>query len=100
MNFPAQARVVIFGGGIVGASMAYHLTKLGWSDVLLLEQGVLGGGTTWRRRIGRKRTKLNGHGHDAPTVKSQQMAVKDNLPPLEDDHAQVSSEPSSENAPA
>jgi len=36
---PAQAQVVVCGGGIVGCSVAYHLAKLGWKDVLLLEQG-------------------------------------------------------------
>ncbi|MHA6645526.1 GcvT family protein [Mesorhizobium sp. A623] len=46
-NFPTQARVVIVGGGIIGCSVAYHLTKLGWTDVVLLEQGQLSGGTTW-----------------------------------------------------
>ena len=46
-QFPTRARVVIIGGGVVGASVAYHLTKAGWSDVLLLEQGQLSGGTTW-----------------------------------------------------
>jgi glycine cleavage system aminomethyltransferase T/glycine/D-amino acid oxidase-like deaminating enzyme len=46
-DFPSQARVVIIGGGIVGCSVAYHLTKLGWQDVVLLEQGSLSGGTTW-----------------------------------------------------
>jgi 4-methylaminobutanoate oxidase (formaldehyde-forming) len=45
--FPAQARVVIIGGGIMGCSTAYHLAKLGWKDVVLLEQGRLSGGTTW-----------------------------------------------------
>lgn len=44
---PSQAEIVIIGGGIVGASLAYHLTKLGKRDVLLLEQGQLSGGTTW-----------------------------------------------------
>ncbi|MBN3288100.1 PDPR phosphatase, partial [Polyodon spathula] len=43
---PSQARVVICGGGIVGSSVAYHLAKLGWKDVVLLEQGRLGAGTT------------------------------------------------------
>uniref|UniRef100_A0A1A7XU76 Pyruvate dehydrogenase phosphatase regulatory subunit n=1 Tax=Iconisemion striatum TaxID=60296 RepID=A0A1A7XU76_9TELE len=43
---PSQARVVICGGGIVGTSVAYHLAKLGWTDVVLLEQGRLGAGTT------------------------------------------------------
>ena len=46
-TFPTQARVVIVGGGIMGCSTAYHLAKLGWKDVVLLEQGRLSGGTTW-----------------------------------------------------
>jgi len=44
---PSHARAVIVGGGIVGASVAYHLTEMGWRDVVLLEQGRLSGGTTW-----------------------------------------------------
>ncbi len=47
ITLPRQARVVIVGGGIVGCSIAYHLTKLGWSDVLLLERKQLTCGTTW-----------------------------------------------------
>ncbi|XP_041048628.1 pyruvate dehydrogenase phosphatase regulatory subunit, mitochondrial isoform X2 [Carcharodon carcharias] len=43
---PSQAHVVICGGGIVGSSVAYHLSKLGWNDVVLLEQGRLAAGTT------------------------------------------------------
>ncbi len=46
-DLPSRARVVVVGGGIIGCSVAYHLTKLGWADVLLLEQGHLSGGTTW-----------------------------------------------------
>jgi sarcosine dehydrogenase len=46
-TLPTQARVVIVGGGIMGCSTAYHLAKLGWKDVVLLEQGRLSGGTTW-----------------------------------------------------
>jgi heterotetrameric sarcosine oxidase gamma subunit len=46
-DVPARARVVIIGGGVIGASVAYHLTELGWTDVLLLEQGQLSCGTTW-----------------------------------------------------
>jgi 4-methylaminobutanoate oxidase (formaldehyde-forming) len=38
---------VIVGGGVIGTSVAYHLARLGWSDVVLLEQGHLSGGTTW-----------------------------------------------------
>ncbi|XP_067451944.1 pyruvate dehydrogenase phosphatase regulatory subunit, mitochondrial [Thunnus thynnus] len=46
LPLPSQARVVICGGGIVGTSVAYHLAKLGWTDIVLLEQGRLGAGTT------------------------------------------------------
>ncbi len=46
-DFPSRAQVVVVGGGIVGCSVAYHLAKRGVSDVLLLEQGQLTGGTTW-----------------------------------------------------
>ncbi|XP_074618291.1 pyruvate dehydrogenase phosphatase regulatory subunit, mitochondrial-like isoform X4 [Acropora palmata] len=46
-SLPKEAEIVICGGGIVGCSVAYHLAKLGWRDVLLLEQGSLTCGTTW-----------------------------------------------------
>ncbi|TNJ41020.1 FAD-dependent oxidoreductase [Phaeobacter sp. B1627] len=46
-QLPEKARVVIIGGGIVGCSVAYHLTKLGWTDVVLLERKQLTSGTTW-----------------------------------------------------
>ncbi|MBL8702572.1 MAG: FAD-dependent oxidoreductase [Alphaproteobacteria bacterium] len=46
-TLPSTARVVIVGGGIAGCSLAYHLTKLGWSDVVLLERARLTSGTTW-----------------------------------------------------
>ena len=44
---PPRARVVIVGGGVIGCSIAFHLTKLGWRDVLVLERGTLTCGTTW-----------------------------------------------------
>jgi heterotetrameric sarcosine oxidase gamma subunit len=44
---PARARVVIIGGGVMGCSVAYHLAALGWTDLVLLEQGQLSCGTTW-----------------------------------------------------
>ena len=47
MTLPSHAQVVIVGGGIAGCSVAYHLAKLGVTDVLLLEQGKLTSGTTW-----------------------------------------------------
>jgi len=46
-RIPADARVVIVGGGIAGASVAYHLARLGVTDLVLLEQGKLTCGTTW-----------------------------------------------------
>ncbi len=56
-----SARVVIVGGGIVGASVAYHLTQLGWRDVVLLEQGSLSCGTTWHAAglVGQLRSSSN-----------------------------------------
>ncbi len=53
-----HARAVIVGGGIVGCSVAYHLAKLGWKDVVLLEQGQLSSGTTWHAAglVGQLRT--------------------------------------------
>ena len=47
MELPEKARVVIVGGGVVGASVAYHLAGLGWKDVVLLERKALTSGTTW-----------------------------------------------------
>lgn len=47
IDLPSRARIVIIGGGIIGASVAYHLTKLGETDIVLLEQGQLSSGTTW-----------------------------------------------------
>jgi len=43
----ARARVAIVGGGIGGVSLAYHLTELGWTDVVVLEKGELTSGSTW-----------------------------------------------------
>ncbi|MGB2096080.1 MAG: NAD(P)/FAD-dependent oxidoreductase, partial [Candidatus Puniceispirillaceae bacterium] len=47
MAVPSHARAVIIGGGVVGCSIAYHLGKLGWRDVVLLERKQLTCGTTW-----------------------------------------------------
>ena len=42
-----QTRVVIIGGGMMGVGLAYHLTKEGWSDIMLVEKGELTSGSTW-----------------------------------------------------
>ena len=59
---PARARVVIIGGGVIGTSVAYHLATMGWTDVLLLEQGQLSCGTTWHAAglVGQLRASENG----------------------------------------
>ena len=61
MTLPTQARIVIVGGGIAGCSTAYHLSLLGETDVLLLEQGKLTSGTTWHAAglVGQMRPNRN-----------------------------------------
>ena len=61
-SLPGRARVVIIGGGVIGASVAYHLAQLGWTDALLLEQGQLSCGTTWHAAglVGQLRASENG----------------------------------------
>jgi 4-methylaminobutanoate oxidase (formaldehyde-forming) len=61
MTLPTHARVVVVGGGIAGCSTAYHLAKLGITDVLLLEQGRLTSGTTWHAAglVGQMRPNRN-----------------------------------------
>ncbi len=46
-DVPQRARIVVVGGGVIGASVAYHLAHLGWTDVVLLERDRLTSGTTW-----------------------------------------------------
>ena len=60
-QLPGKARVVIIGGGVIGCSVAYHLTLLGWKDVVLLERKQLTSGTTWHAAglIGQLRATLN-----------------------------------------
>jgi glycine cleavage system aminomethyltransferase T/glycine/D-amino acid oxidase-like deaminating enzyme len=71
MTLPSHVQTVIVGGGIVGCSVAYHLAKLGRTDVLLLEQGRLTGGTTWHAaglvgqlRANRTMTQMSRYGID------------------------------------
>ena len=56
-----QARVVIIGGGITGCSIAYHLTKMGWTDVILLDKGELTSGATFHAAglVGQLRASVN-----------------------------------------
>src|SRR6201996_8219439 len=58
---PRHARVVIVGGGVIGCSIGYHLSKLGWDDVVLLERKQLTSGTTWHAAglIGQLRQSMN-----------------------------------------
>jgi sarcosine dehydrogenase len=58
---PSSAKIVIIGGGIVGCSVAYHLGKMGITDVLLLERGRLTCGSTWHAAglVGQLRTSAN-----------------------------------------
>jgi 4-methylaminobutanoate oxidase (formaldehyde-forming) len=58
---PSQARAVIIGGGIIGCSTAYHLAKLGWQDIVLVERNKLTSGSTWHAAglVGQLRTSAN-----------------------------------------
>ena len=69
MNSTAQ--VVVIGGGVVGASVLYHLTKLGWTDVMMLERSDLTSGSTWHAAGGMH--TING---DPNVAKLQQYTIK------------------------
>ena len=60
-QLPSRARVVVVGGGVIGCSVAYHLGKMGWSDVVLLERRELTSGTTWHAAglVGQLRSTIN-----------------------------------------
>jgi 4-methylaminobutanoate oxidase (formaldehyde-forming) len=59
--FPTQARAVVIGGGIVGCSVAYHLARLGWSEVVVLERAKLTSGSTFHAAglVGQLRANAN-----------------------------------------
>jgi len=61
MSIPTQAQAIIIGGGIAGCSVAYHLTLMGWRDIVLLERKRLTSGTTWHAAglIGQLRGNAN-----------------------------------------
>lgn len=66
----SQAQVVVIGGGVVGASVLYHLTKLGWRDVMLIERSELTSGSTWHAAGGMH--TING---DPNVAKLQQYTI-------------------------
>ena len=66
-----HVRVAVIGGGVVGCSVLYHLTKLGWSDVVLLERGALTCGSTWHAAGGMH--TLNG---DPNVAKLQKYTIE------------------------
>ncbi len=67
----ASAQVVVIGGGVIGASVLYHLTELGWTDVVLVERKELTAGSTWHAAGGMH--TLNG---DPNVAKLQQYTVE------------------------
>jgi dimethylglycine dehydrogenase len=67
----SHAQVVVIGGGVVGASVLYHLTKAGWKDVLLIERAELTSGSTWHAAGGMH--TVNG---DPNVAKLQQYTIK------------------------
>src|ERR1700704_933764 len=66
-----QVRVAVIGGGVVGASVLYHLTKMGWKDVQLLERAELTSGSTWHAAGGMH--TVNG---DPNVAKLQQYTIE------------------------
>ena len=81
---PESARAVIVGGGVVGASVAYHLAKMGWKDVVLLEQNEIGSGTTWHAagmvgqlRTSNSLTKINKYSVELYPTLEQETGISD-----------------------
>src|SRR6202158_1488500 len=66
-----HTRVAVIGGGVVGVSVLYHLTKAGWHDVVLLERAELTSGSTWHAAGGMH--TLNG---DPNVAKLQQYTIQ------------------------
>ncbi len=60
-ELPSQAQAVVIGGGVGGASIAYHLTLMGWKDVVILERHELTAGSTWHSAglVGQMRSDAN-----------------------------------------
>src|SRR6476469_9924305 len=82
MNVPTHARVVVIGGGIAGCSTAYHLAKLGVTEVVLLEQGKRTCGTTWHAaglvgqlRATRNATRMSRYGIELYATLEQETGL-------------------------
>src|SRR6056297_2795495 len=60
-SLPDKAQAVIIGGGVSGCSVAYHLAKAGWTDIVLLDRKQLTSGTTWHAAglVGQLRNSQN-----------------------------------------
>src|SRR5258708_36028355 len=67
----SHAQVVVIGGGVVGCSVLYHLTKAGWLDVMLIERDELTSGSTWHAAGGMH--TING---DPNVAKLQQYTIE------------------------
>ncbi|WP_391482266.1 FAD-dependent oxidoreductase [Nereida sp. NH-UV-3] len=77
-----QAQAVVIGGGVIGCSILYHLTKLGWSDVVLLERDELTSGSTWH-------AAANIHGlHDSTNISRIQHYTMNLYKELEEETGQ------------
>ena len=77
-----HAQVVVIGGGVIGCSILYHLTKLGWSDVVLLERDELTSGSTWH-------AAANIHGlHDSTNISRIQHYTMNLYKELEEETGQ------------
>ena len=76
-------RVVIIGGGVVGASIAYHLTKFGWSDVAIVERSMLTAGSSWHAAGGYHALNAD------PNIASLQAYTIDVLSQLEQETGQA-----------
>ena len=70
-------RVVIIGGGVVGASVLYHLAKFGWKDVCLIERSVLTAGSSWHAAGGIHALNAD------PNIAALQAYTIDLLPEIE-----------------
>ncbi|MCV6584492.1 MAG: FAD-dependent oxidoreductase [Marinibacterium sp.] len=78
----SQYRVVVIGGGVVGTSVLYHLAKLGWTDVCLLERSVLTAGSSWHAAGGIHALNAD------PNIAALQAYTIDLLPQIEAESGQ------------